>query len=194
MLPLLKNLKTYMIIAALIFIAAAVIGFNLQMKKIAKQKQEIERLKNNNSQLLADGIQIQNLILKQKEVTGRIKRERDSLAAVVKVKPKYIEKIITIDNTVFDTLKVTVPVYNAGPYTWKIEDGNKCFKWAAIAYRKGDSLKVQRTLFQFNNRTVQTFWKKAPRFIGIRVGKWKYYQKIDAECGDVKYQAITFEK
>lgn len=188
------NLKTYFILAVILFLAIAVVTVNVQIKKIKKQKAEIERLKNNNAQLLTEGLQIQNLILKQKEVTGKIKRERDSLAAVVKIKPKYIEKIVTIENRIYDTLPVIIPAVPLTSHTWKIKDGNKCFKWEAIATRSGDSLQIQRTLFSYNNQTIQTFWKKAPRFLGIRIGPWKFYQKIDAQCGEVKYQAITFTK
>lgn len=169
-------------------------GFAYYQKKYRAERTERERIERNQEQLLSDARQQTELFLREKEVTGRLKRERDSLAAALKIKPKQVQKIIYIDNSTHDTIPVPVPVYITGPDKWKITDGNECFKWAANAFREGDSLKIQRTLFEYDSRTTQTFYKKAPHIWFIRTGKWKYYQQISSTCGSTTIQTFNFTK
>lgn len=194
-LTMLKNLKTYMIIAAILIVGAAFVTVNIQAKKINALKADNARLETNVYQLTQDNQQITNLTLRQKEVTGRILRERDSLAMIVRVKPKFIDRIITIDNSTHDTVKVNVPAKPVSKNEWNITDSTECLKIAYNVKLVGDSLHVKRTLLESSNKTTQTFYKKRPhKFLGISYGRWQYLQKIDARCGGVKYESIVFKK
>lgn len=184
-----------MIVFAVLFVGAAVVTVNIQTKKIKALKADNLRIENNQFALMSDARQQTNLYLREKEVTGKLKHERDSLAKSLNIKPKFIEKIVYIDNSTHDTVKVPVPSQITGKDSWKITDGNECFKWAANALKQGDSLKVTRTLFEYDNRITQTFYKKRPyKFLFIRYGKWQYLQKIDATCGNSTIQTFNFSK
>jgi hypothetical protein len=179
---------------ALILIA----GF-FTIKYLVKENQRYRsdnyRLESNQFQILSDATQQTELYLKQKEVTGRIKRERDSLALIVKVKPKFITKVITIDNSTHDTTKVPVPVNIIDKNVWMLRDSGACFKYASKLILEGSEIKGERQLFEYNNKTVQTFYKQRPhKFLGIRFGKWQYKQRIEAQCGETKIETISFLK
>jgi hypothetical protein len=190
-----KNLKLYFYAFVALFLIGAVVTINIQKNKIEKRDAEIDRITRNNYELMNDRDNQVELVLKEKEVSGKIKIERDSLAVLYSIKPKFITKIVTIDNYTRDTVKIEVPVTIIGKDTWNITDSGNCFKWAGNALKIGDSLKVERTLFEYNNKTTQTFYKKRPyKFLFIKYGKWDYVQKIDSECGENKIQNITFTK
>lgn len=189
------KIKTIGILILAAFFVAAVVTANIQAKRIKALKSDNARLDNNNYQLMAENRTQTNLFLMQKEVMGKLKAERDSLSKALKIRPKQIEKIIYIDNSTHDTIKINVPVVISGLDKWKITDGNECFKWAANALKQGDSLKVERTLFEYDNRITQTFYRERPhKFLFIKYGKWINKQRIEATCGDTKIQTFNFIK
>ena len=188
------KIKTVIIALVVIFITGLLFKVRIQSGRIDRLETDNTRMDSNIRNLLYENIQITNLVLSQREVTGKVKRERDSLALIVKVKPKQITKIVTITNTVHDTIPVPVPSIITGVDKWFITDSGNCWKWAANAFKQGDSLKVERTLFEYNNKTTQTFYKKAPHIWFIRIGKWRYLQRISSNCGEPKLQSIEFIK
>jgi hypothetical protein len=192
---MLSKIKTYLMIGAILIIAAAFVTVNIQAKKIKALKADNSRLSINNSQLLTDSLQQMTITLRQKEITGRLKIERDSLAAVIRIKPKQIDHIVYLNNFYTDTVKIEIPAMITGKNEWHIRDSTKCLKVAYKAKLDGDSLNVIRELLSYNNKTTQTFYKKRPhKFLFIRWGRWQYLQKIDSECGEVKYQNFIFIK
>lgn len=192
---MIAKIKWYLIGALILFFFILVTTVKIQHNKIIRIRIENKRLSTNQDQLLAENLQIKNLNLKKDEVTGRLKRERDSLAAALKIKPKQIDKIIYIDNSTHDTVKVPVLVEIMAKGEWLLRDSSRCFKYASKLVLEGDSLIGERQLFEYNNRTIQTFYKKRPHKCWfIQYGRWQYLQKIDSECGDVKFQSFTFLK
>jgi len=189
-----NRLKLILIGIAILIIASAFVTVNIQAKKIAKLNSENARLESNNFQLMADGREQTNLYLRQREITGKIKLERDSIAKALKIKPKYIDRIITIDLSTHDTVKVPIPVIISGKNEWNFTDSSKCLKIAYNAKLIGDSLKVVRTSLDNDNKITQVFYKKRPHRFIFRFGKWQYLQKISSDCDGVKYQNIVFEK
>ena len=192
---MIKKLKTYLIIGAVLFLIAAVITVNIQSKIIKKRNSEIVRLESNNYQLMSDARQQTNLYFREKEITGKLKRERDSLAGVLKIKPKQITKIIYIDNKIIDTVRLMVPVERLSKTEWMLRDSTKCLLYVAKLILEGDSLKSERQLFESDNRITQLFWReRSKKFLFIHFGKWKNYQKIENNCGDPKIQTFYFSK
>jgi len=192
---MLKKVKTGLIIFAVLFLAGAVVTVNIQTKKIKRLKSENTRLDNNNYQLMSDNRKQTNLVLKEKEVTGKLKKERDSLAKSLQIKPKQIEKIIYLDNSTHDTVKVPVPVTITGKNEWLLRDSTKCLKIVYNVKLKGDSLIAERQLLEDNNRIIETFYRIRPhKFLFIKYGKWVYRQKIDSECGETTEKIFTFIK
>jgi hypothetical protein len=164
-----------------------------QSNKISKLKVDNARIEANNLQLMSDARQQSTLYLKEKEVTGQLKRDRDSLAKALKIKPKQIEKIVTVTNTIIDTVKISVPVTIEGVDKWKIRDKGDCFKWQGNAFKQGDSLRVERTAFEYSNKTTETFYRERPhKFLFLRFGKWVYKEKIDSQCGSSTEKVFNF--
>lgn len=188
-------MKKYLIASALVFFFALLIAYRAQVNKNERLIIENNRLSLNNSQLLSDSNETATLLLKEKEVTGRLKIERDSFAAAVKIKPEQITKIVHINNYIRDTIKVQVPVIITGKNEWKISDTGECFKWAANAILNGDSLKVTRMDFEYSNRTTETYYRKRPnKFLFIRYGKFQNYQAVSSECGTSAIKTFNFIK
>jgi hypothetical protein len=187
------KLKIILIIAAVLFVVYAIVGYNIRGRTIKYQESEIARLELNNYQLMSDARQQTNLYFREKEVTGKLKRERDSLAGVLKIKPKQITKIIYIDNKIIDTVRLMVPVERLSKTEWMLRDSTKCLLYVAKLILEGDSLKSERQLFESDNRITQLFWReRSKKFLFIHFGKWKNYQKIEDNCGDPKIQTFSF--
>lgn len=187
-------MKKYLIIGAVIFVMIAVVGFNLQRKIIARQNEKIARLTENMNQVMDENVNQTTLILARDEVIGQVKRVRDSLAKALKIKPKWIEKIVIIDNSIHDTVKVPVFVTKLYENVWMLRDSTECFKYVSKLILKGDLLKAERQLLECDNSITQAFYKTAPRFWFIRTGKWKYLQKDSSRCGETRTKSITFIK
>jgi hypothetical protein len=187
--------KYYLYGLVALILVAGFFTIKYLVKENQKYRTDNYRLESNQFQILSDATQQTELYLKQKEVTGRIKRERDSLALIVNVKPKQITKVITIDNSIHDTIPVPVPVNIIDKNEWEIRDSTECLKIVYNAKLKGDSLITNRELLEYDNKTVQTFYKQRPhKFLCIRFGKWQYKQKIEAQCGETKIETINFTK
>jgi hypothetical protein len=190
-----QKLKPYLIIVLIVIFTLICGTVKYQFNIIRNRNAEIARLLDNELQLLAENLQITNLNLKNSEVTGKLKKERDSLAIILKINPKQIQKIITIDNSIHDTIKVPIPVSILSKNEWLLRDSSKCFKYVSKLVLEGDSIKATRLLYESDNTTVQTFYKKRPYKVWfIRYGKWLYLQKINSDCGDVKFHSFTFLK
>lgn len=102
-------------------------GWQLK-NKLDKARTEIERLKDNQQQLIDDATHSFDLLIKEKELTGKLLRERDSLASALKIKPKqvikYIDRIVT--EKITDTVEVESTILQN--MTWHLADGDKCWR------------------------------------------------------------------
>jgi len=146
-------------------------------------------------QLMAENRTETTLFLKQKELSGQLLKERDSLANALKIRPKTITKFVDRVITEHDTVPGKVPVTEISKNTWKISDSDKCWTWTGIAKLSNDSLNVTRTLFDYHNKITDVFWsQRAKQFLWFRIGKKKTYHKTMSECGDVSTKEINILK
>ncbi len=189
-----KNIRLYLFLFLVLSIILLSAGYNSRGKKIDRLNSENDRKDSNIENLLSENRQITSEVYRQKEVAGRVKRERDSIARELKVKPKQIEKIVTITNTVHDTVPKLIPVTIKGKNEWSFKDSTKCLKIVYNAKLMNDSLIVKRILLDDNNKTTQVFYKKASHIWFIRTGKWKYFQKIESTCGETTINTVQFIK
>jgi len=187
-------IKKILIGIAVVTIIGAFVTVDIQRKKIKQKNEKIARITENMNQVLDDNVTQTILVLSNNEVIGQIKRERDSLAKALKIKPKQIEKIVTIENTVHDTVKIAVLITKSYPGGWLYRDSTECLKYVSKLVLRGDSLKGERQLLEYDNRITQTFYRKAPHIWFIRTGKWEYLQEVSSKCGENKTQSITFLK
>lgn len=168
-------------------------GWQLK-NKLDKARSEIERLKDNQAQLLASRAQDQALILTQKELTGKVLAERDSLAKALKIRPKEVIKFV--DRIVKETNTDTVEVESTflQNMTWHLADGDQCWKWEADAKLNELDLDVTRTLFDYRNKSTEVYWWQRRKFLGLRIGRKDYYQKVLPECGEILTRSIEIKK
>lgn len=192
---MINKVKNYGLIVLGIFLLILAAQNRIQSKRIANREADIARLEGNQIQLLDDAKQQTVLYLTEKERTVKLNRTVDSLAKALKIKPKQVDKIIYIENTTRDTVKISVPTDLIEKDYWYIQDSSKCFKWAGNAYLMAGELNVERTLFEYNNRTTEVFYRKRPhKFLFIHYGKWQNLQEISSECGSVQVKTFNFIK
>jgi vacuolar-type H+-ATPase subunit H len=94
-------------------------------KSLVKARQEIERLKDNQQQLIDDATHSFDLLIKEKELTGKLLRERDSLSTALKIRPKevikWVDRIVT--EKITDTVEVESTILKE--MTWHLADGDQ---------------------------------------------------------------------
>jgi hypothetical protein len=164
-------------------------------KQIERRDAEIDRLVRNQHELMAASEQQTTLILKQKELSGKYLSERDSLAKLLKIRPKEVVKYVdrVIVEKVTDTVEVESSIIN--DIKWKLYDGGQCWKWEADAELNDLDLIVNRTDFEYKNKIVDVFWwERHKRFFWWRIGKKQYYHKVIPECGEVTTKSIEIIK
>jgi len=184
-----NRLKGYLVAGAAILILSGCLYF--MQEKVKKQKAEIRRLESNNSQLMQDSAEMVKLIIKEREITGRTRRERDSLAKLLSIKPKviteYREKIVTQEIRV----PVPVPVYRLKDSSYIVKDYGPCFKYEGLAVIEQDSMSFTRLLFDYRNKVFDIFYFKRKFPL---VGRKVFYHESRAECGGVTTREVKIER
>lgn len=149
------------------------------------------RLENNQSALLEREKHYTLLNLTQKEALNASSLKIDSISAILKIKPKTIERIIYKTIIQHDTILKPVEVEKIGVNIWKLKDADKCFTWQGIATLFKDSLSLSRTRFDYQNQVIDAFWKNRRFWI---FSKWKYYQESLPTCGESFTKEILIKK
>ncbi len=180
--------KGITLIAGVAIILFLTVAYNVQRKTIRLQNEKIARLTDNIQQLIDDSVNQEVLYLTEKELSKAMKFERDSIAAVLNIRPKtitkYVEKVIYQR----DTIVKFIPVVQKSDTTWSFTDNGECYVYKGTVFYTGDSVKVQKNDFIYTNEIIDTyFWKrKFPIF-----GKKKYFQESFSKCGGVSNKEIN---
>ncbi len=164
-------------------------------RQIEKRDVEIDRLIRNQYELMAANEQQTTLILKQKELSGKYLSERDSLAKLLKIRPKEVIKYIdrVLIEKITDTVEVESSIIN--DMQWKLYDGGQCWAWKADAELNDLDLIVNRTNFEYKNKIVDVFWwERQGKFLWWKVGRKQYFHKVIPECGEVTTKSIEIIK
>jgi hypothetical protein len=178
-----------------LFLLITIFQLNQKQKRLQFANSEKQRYFNN---WIASQKEVANnsvQVYRQKEITGNLRLQIDSLGKILKVKPKEIEKIVEKTITIRDTIRVPVPVQPNGQDSWLITDVGKCFKWEGDVYLRDDSLKVWRSSFDYHNKTTDVFYRKRPKhFLFIKFGRWQNLHETSSECGEVITKEFNFLK
>jgi hypothetical protein len=193
-----KNITKYIIGALLIFLLILAAQNWFQKKKIDRQKDDIERLKDNQEQLLAEKASQTNLILTKNEFITNLSIENEKLLKQLKIKPKEVIKYVEKTVTQIDTEYVELDPMQKLDYTWEVVDSTLCWTWKGEVetFKDYDSITVSRTYFDYHNKITD---------VGIRKLKWKFLfikvydkKKIDvrsvAKCGGAVTREINIIK
>jgi hypothetical protein len=184
-------MKKY-IIAGVILIGL-VITINVLINQKKDLISEVSRLETNNYQLMADKQKYTHLYLRQKEITGQVSRDRDSVLKRLNLRPKEVVKIVHEVIIQKDTVIKEVYVSNINVNHWLIADTGNCFIWTGEAFLNDDSLKVSRIGFDYQNKVEETFYRLRPhKFLFFRWGKWVNYQDKKPQCGEAYTEIFEF--
>jgi hypothetical protein len=196
MIALLTKFKWYLIAFAVVAFFAMIIIIDVQRNNNAKLRAKNDRLNENIGSLLDDNVNQTALILSKDEVIGQIKRERDSIAKELKIKPKQVDKIVTEYITVRDTVETLIPVDVVNDTTWTFVDQiNACTLYQGEVSVSGNSLQVKRLLFQEDNELTTAYYRVRPhKFWFFKWGKWINKVQIVPKCGTVKTESFQFLK
>ena len=185
------KIKLYGILILVGFLAVAVVGYNVQQKTIKRLRDKNERLTQNMESLLDDNANLEHLRLSKDEVIGNIKRERDSLAEALKIRPKQIIRYIDRVITQHDTIIKEIPVKVVNDTTWLLNDSERCWDYKANVVLSDNLLSAKRLEFSYHNSIVDVFyWRRTFPIIG----KKKFYQDSKPSCGSVSTKEIEFIK
>ena len=190
---MIPKIKNYLIIAGVLIVLSLAVTNYLNHKKYLREKADRIRLEDNQAQLLAEKQTQIELNLKQKEFLSSLSCEKDSLLKALQIKPKTVVKYVERTSVIHDTVTKKVPVYISGYRQWHIKDSGQCWKWEADAYLIDDSLRINRTLFDYKNTTTDIFTKKLKfKFLFIKIYSGKeVIQKSSSECGSETTKTVN---
>ena len=188
-------MRKYLIAGAIILTLGLISTIIIQQRLILKHKNDIARLSENYKELTKKEGNTTILLLKQKEVTGQIKRERDSLAKLINIRPRNVTKIVRIDLDYHAAERAEIPLIKTVNGNFKVIDSTACYTWKGELIQVNDSLKLIRTNFDFHSETTETYFKYRPKkFLFIQYGRWIYTAKVSSNCGTTTTKIIEFTK
>lgn len=190
-----NKIKLFASIFVASFVGLAVVTVNIQANKIKAQKAEIDRVQTNNMYLMSENLVKSKLIIKHDEIFGSLRLQVDSLANALRVKPKFIDRIVYQTTTEKDTVVVEVPVVSLEENRYLIADTGKCYIWRGEVTLSMENISVKKTEFSYQNKTTIVAYRKRPhRFLFFNYGKRINFAEISSECGDTKVQEFQFTK
>lgn len=138
--------------------------------KLEKARQDIERLKENQKQLLDEKNKNVVIIQTKDEFITTLTTTNDSLLKELKIRPRTVTKIVErIDKQIVkDTFLLEVTPYK--DMSWKIKDSIKvdnfvCMRYEADAWLDGYNLEAQRTHYENYDKTIEVVHRRL---------KWKF--------------------
>ena len=159
------------------------------------EKARAERLWQNNLELSAKDRQHTKVIYSKEEF---IKILSDSLKTALndlKIKPKTVTKIVERVITDRDTIEVEVSVNPLAELSWTVQDSGKCWRWEAELAMVDDFPDIDRTLFEYRNKTMDYYyWYRPKKFLWFHYGKKKIKQVTVPECGQANEKIIEVIK
>lgn len=193
---MISKVKTYLIIAGILIVLSLVVTNYLNHKKYLREKAERIRQENNVAELLAKDKANMDLNLKQAEYLKYLSAENEALLKQLQIKPKTVVKFVEREVIIKDTVVKEVPVYVTGYRQWHIKDSGECWKWEADAYLINDSLNIDRTLFDYRNKTRDIFVKKLKfKFLFIKIYSGKEINQVTIpECGEEIRRTVNIIK
>jgi hypothetical protein len=183
--------KIGIIIFAIIFVAGLVVTVNVQIKTIKLKDAKIERLTGNVDELLKENADYVTLNLTQKEANKTLSLHLDSIASLLKIRPKTIEKVVYKEIIQHDTITELIPVVQTTDTTWKFTDEGDCFIYKGVVTLSDDTISVKRKEFSYLNKIIDTFFWKRRFWI---FSKKQYFQESRATCGETKTLEINITK
>lgn len=181
--------KVYLILGGIILILSVTIC--IQQNVITKKDAKIVRLTDNVGNLMDENANLIVLNVTESELKGEYLKERDSLANLLKVRPKQVIRYITTTIIQHDTITEYIPVVQKTDTSWAFTDNGECYVYKGEVNLSDNILSVKRTeYFSTNKLSYAFYWyRKFPI-----VGKKRYTQEVFSSCGDSYTNDVTIVK
>lgn len=191
------KVKNYLLLVLAVFLIIALWQFKVQGDKLKFEKSEKERIYVNWLNANRDATYNSVQIIREKELTAKMHRERDSLAKLVNTRPKFVEKIE--HRMIYYTLSGMVPV-NVIPvsqFIFNVTDSTKCFTWKGQVILSDNIPKVNRTGFSYHSEFTEV---SASKILKKKIWFIKFYDKknvtvqLSDSCGTMVTKTTSFLK
>lgn len=149
-------------------------GWSLK-NRLDQAKRDIDRLQENQKQLLDEKNNNQVIIQTKNEFISTLTSEKDSLLKELNIRPKTVTKIVErIEKQIVkDTVLLEVDKYK--DMGWRLKDSIKvdnfvCMRYEADVWLDGYDLGAQRTRYENYDKTIEVCHRRLKwKFLFIRV-------------------------
>ena len=187
----------------LLILGLAAWGSHTQ-KKLRETRAENTRYQYNQQQLLDQVNEYKRITVRKSELIESLTEDQDSLIKALRIKPKYIDRIVERTHYAEDTLKTGKLLETADSLRRIIEnnqtrqypfvDQTECFLFeGAVTIDRGLNLEVTRREYT-NHSTEIAYIERSKKFLFIRYGPWRAKLYIRNECGDDQVKELTLVK
>jgi hypothetical protein len=191
----LNQVKTYAI--GVLFLFCFLLALNIRHlgNKLQFANSEKERYFNNWISAQSESDKNSHQIYRIAEFNEKLRHQVDSLAKILRVRPKTITKI----EYRFTTFKIPgiqpLPVKPINKTTFDFVDSTKCFVYKGQVILTDKTPTVNRTDFAYHNKTTSVYAReRAKKFLFIRYGKYVNTQRDSSECGEIVVKTFEFVK
>lgn len=188
---------------ALLILGLAAWGSYAQ-RQLRSVRKENERYQYNQQQLLDQVNEYKLITVRKNELIQSLTREQDSLIKALRIKPKFIDRVVERIHFAEDTTKTRKLLATADSLRRIIEtnqtrqypfvDQTTCFLFeGSVKIDQGLNLEVTRR--EYTNRSTEiAYIERSKKFLFIRYGPWRGKLYIKNECGEDQVKELTLVK
>lgn len=185
---------------ALLILGLAAWGSYTQ-KRLQEARAENQRYQYNQQQLLDQVNEYKLIAVRKNELIQSLTREQDSLIKALRIKPKFIDRVVERVHFAEDTVKTGKLLATADSLR-KIIDQNlareypfvdqvECFLFEG-SVKIQDGLNLEVTRREYMNRSTEiAYIERSKKFLFIRYGPWKGKLYVQNECGEDQIKELT---
>lgn len=177
---------------------------SITQKRLREAREENTRYQANQQQLLDQVNEYKRITVRKSELIQSLTRDQDSLIKALRIKPKFIDRIVERTHFAEDTLKTGKLLATADSLRRIIEtnqarqypfvDQTECFLFeGAVIIDQGLNLEVTRREYT-NHSTEIAYIERSKKFLFIKYGPWRAKLFIRNECGDDQVKELTLVK
>lgn len=173
-------------------------------KQLQEARAENDRYKYNQQQLLDQVNEYKRITVRKNELIQSLTREQDSLIKALRIKPKFIDRVVERVHFAEDTVKTGKLLATADSLRKIIDqnlareypfvDQTTCFLFeGSVKIDQGLNLEVTRR--EYTNRSTEiAYIERSKKFLFIRYGPWRGKLYIKNECGEDQVKELTLVK
>jgi len=166
--------------------------------KLQKEKARANREAENTAQLLNEkDAKIATLKLTTDELIAFRDQRLDSVFKALRIEKKRVSEVITIRETVHDTIPIEItpkPVFINGKTVYPVNINKNCLKLIGQMTVKDTIPTFTLKEFKWDNAIdIITYWERK-KVLFLRIGKKQYLTTAKADCGEVNVRDIKIVK